>query len=135
MEWIDETELDVLANSVVDAAIALRVACLFARPRGPGSRLAASTTQGFDRLIDALLDDIQEAATIELAAQRLDKLCEVLAETANASERLANMPGAQLGWNELLHGRAELANAYQQATTLRWKAWMGSSRRPAALGA
>ena len=130
MEWIEDSELDELSTAVVDAAIALRVACWFARPRGPGSRMATRTTRQFDELVDTLLDDIAAAPTVELAAQRLDELCSILAQTANASEKLAGMPGAQLGWNELLHGRAELAHAYQRAAALRWKAWVSSARAP-----
>ena len=126
MDWFDDDERDSLNTAVIDAAIALRVACWFARPRGPGSRLASRATREFDELVDEILDDIALAETAQEAAKRLDRLCEILAETANASEKLASMPGAQLGWNELLHGRAELARAYQEAAALRWRAWRAS---------
>ena len=54
MDWFDDDDFDTLSTAVIDAAIALRVACWFARPRGPGSRLASRTTKGFDTLVDRL---------------------------------------------------------------------------------
>lgn len=121
MYWTDDEELDALGDALMDATVALRVAALHARAR-------ASAGTAFNDLVEGLLDAIVAAPTADLAARELDRLCTVLAETASTTEHLAARPTAQAAWNELLHARAELASAYQQAASLRWRAWAAAGR-------